>query len=296
MLSHSDDSGSTWAEPRIVHDVPGWSCIHMGGLARFSDDFIRLVLGRVKIDHSLGGDEPFTDWYIASIDSQDGGETWSEPGPEIDLFPFWTEMYGASNPHPLSDGQFLFAAMGTVGRDQQWHSGVTFCDPADDYSFSPPVIIANDPERNYSDTDVVRLDDGRLLAVVREHVLRKSVFSHSEDEGRTWSPIRYSGFKGSNLKLLRLRSGAVACAYRDEEPERRGVSISVSRDGGETWDWAGQLYAADPSTTHRPGSLCGYPDMLYTSEDEIAAALHTYTDEADGIDLHFLRLRDRSAG
>jgi len=36
--------------------------------------------------------------------------------------------------------------------------------------------------------------------------------------------------------------------------------------------------------------------MLYTSEDEIAAALHTYTDEAGGIDLHFLRLRDRSAG
>lgn len=81
---------------------------------------------------------------------------------------------------------------------------MTFCDPADGYSFSTPVIIANDPDRNYSDTDVVRLDDGRLLAVVREHVLRKSVFSHSEDEGRTWSPIRYTGFKGSNLKLLRL--------------------------------------------------------------------------------------------
>lgn len=204
-------------------------------------------------------------------------------------------MYGASNPQPLSDGRFLFAAMGTVGRDQQWHSGVTFCYPGDGYIFSPPVIIANDPERNYSDTDVVRLDDGLLLAVVREHVLRKSVFSHSEDEGQAWSSIRYTGFKGSNLKLLRLRSGAVACAYRDEEPERRGVSLSVTKDGGETWDWAGQLYAAAPSTTHRPGSLCCYPDMLYTSEDEIAAVLHPYTDEAGGIDLHFLRLQDRSA-
>ena len=294
MLAHSDDGGDTWSEPRVVYHVPGWSCINMGGLARFSDDHIRLVLGRVKIDYSLGGDEPFNDWYIGYVDSYDGGETWTEPSPEITLFPFWTEMYGASNPHSLSDGRFLFAAMGTMGRDEQWHSGVTFSDPEDGYEFSPPLIIANDPERNYSDTDVVRLDDGRLLAVVREHVVRKSVFSHSEDEGLTWSPIRYTGFKGSNIKLLKLRSGDVVCAYRDEEPDRRGVSVSMTEDGGESWDLIGQLYAADPDAAHRPGSLCGYPDMVYVSENEIAAVLHTYTDETGRIDLHYLRLRDQS--
>ena len=296
MLAHSDDRGDTWSEPRVVYDVPGWSYINMGGLARFSDDHIRLVLGGVKIDYSLGGDEPFSDWYIGHVDSYDGGETWTEPGPIISLFPFWTEMYGASNPHPLTDGRFLFAAMGTMGRDEQWHSGVTFCDPADGYAFSPPVIIANDPERNYSDTDVVRLDDGRLLAVVREHVVRKSVFSHSEDEGETWSPIRYTGFKGSNVKLLKLRSGAVVCAYRDEEPDRRGVSVSLTEDGGESWIPIGQLYAADPDTPHRPGSLCGYPDMVYMTDDEIATVLHTYTSDDGRIDLHLLRLQDRSVG
>ena len=48
--------------------------------------------------------------------SKDGGRTWTEPSAEIRLFPHWTELYGASNPHPLSDGRLLWAMMGTEGR------------------------------------------------------------------------------------------------------------------------------------------------------------------------------------
>ena len=235
MLTESEDEGATWSEPRVVYDVPGWTCLNLGGLVRFSDEMIRLIIGRVKIDRSLGGDEPFTDWYTGVMDSRDGGRTWTEPGDELKLFPLWTELYGQSNPHPLPDGRFLLAAIGTMGRDEQWHSGVSIVDPNDGYSFTMPVIIANDPERNYSDTDVVRLEDGRLLAVVREHNLKRSVFSHSEDDGRTWTSLRYTGFLGANFKLQRLNSGAVICVYRDEEPFRRGVSVSVIKGVRHCW-------------------------------------------------------------
>ena len=188
------------------------------------------------------------------------GRSWTEPGPEIKLFPLWTEMYGASNPHPLSDGRYLFGAMGTMGRDKQWRAGVTFCDPQSGYQFSPPVIVANDPQRDYSDTDLVRLDDGRFLAVVREHILKKSVYSHSEDDGRTWSPIRYTGFLGANLKLLKLRSGAVICAYRNEDPGRRGVSVSVTENGGETWREVGNYMRRRlPSSTSQTASVATPP-------------------------------------
>ena len=107
--------------------------------------------------------------------------------------------------------------MGTKGRDVGWHSGVSFTGPDGD-DFTPPTIIAEADGRDYSDIDVVRLDDGRFLAVVREHQTRQSVFAHSSDEGRTWTPIRPTPFKGSNIKLFRLRSGAILCAYRDEDP------------------------------------------------------------------------------
>ena len=293
-LTHSDDDGASWSEPRAVYGQPGWTCLNMGGLVPFSDDFIRLIVGRVKIDFSLGGDEPFSDCYTGFMDSRDGGQTWTEPGEEIKLFPLWTEVYGQSNPHPLSDGRFMLAAMGTMGRDEQWHAGVSFCDPARDFAFTPPVIIANDPERNYSDIDAVRLDDGRFLAVVREHNVKKSVFAHSRDEGKTWTPIRYTGFSGSNVKLQRLRSGAVICIYRDEDPAMRGVSVSLTEDGGESWKRVGQLYSAPRDVDHVPNLLCGYPDAVYTNDANLLAVLHTYPDAHDNMYLHQFHLRDVS--
>jgi hypothetical protein len=166
--------------------------------------------------------------------------------------------------------------------------------PAKTGHFTPPVIIAAAPDRNFSDLDLIRLADGRFLAVIREHVTRQSFAAQSADEGRTWSAIRPTGFKGANIKLFPLRSGAVLCAYRDEDPGRRGISCSVSEDGGATWRFVGQLYAPGRRVVHRPGVLCGYPDLIALGEREIACVLHTYPDADGRVDMHFLRLRDRS--
>jgi len=292
MASHSDDDGETWSDPEAVYAYPGWFSLAMGGLARVADDNVKLLLGRILIDLSIGGTEPMTGWWVASSTTRDGGSSWSEPSPEIRLFPHWTEMYGASNPHRLADGRLLWAVMGTVGRDIGWHAGVSLSDAAGEH-FELPTIIAQAEGRDYSDIDVVRAHDGRFLAVVREHQTRQSVWSTSADDGATWSPIRPTPFKGSNIKLFRLRSGDVVCAYRDEDPARRGVSISLTGDLGESWTSLGQLYAAGPEALHEPGSVCGYPDLVALGGDEVGAVLHCYPN-ADGIQLHWLRLRDIS--
>jgi hypothetical protein len=293
MLSHSDDGGSTWDEPFPVFANPGWQSLPMGGLALLGGDRLRLVVGRLKVDPDLPGDEPITEWFTGFIDSRDGGRTWSELSAEIRLFPTWTEPYGASNPHQLSDGRLLWATIGTVGRDVGWQSGVFWTD-ASGAGISPVTLIAAAPDRNFADTDLVRLPDGRFLAVIREMVTRRSHQAWSADEGRTWTALRETGFRGSNHKLFPLRSGAVACAYRDEDPAYRGVSLSVTTDGGETWRFAGQLYAAGPDARHVPGSVCGYPDVTRLADDRLAAVLHTYPDDDGRVDLHFLVLRDRS--
>jgi len=293
-LSTSDDGGGRWSEPEPLYAYPGWFCLAMGGLARVSDELVHLVLGRVRFDLALGGTEPMTDWFVAIATSRDGGRTWSNPGPEIRLFPYWTEMYGASNPHVVKDGRLMWAVMGTMGRDEGWHAGATFSDP-EARVFTPPVVIAREPSLDYSDIDVVRLASGRFLAVVREHRTRQSVLAHSDDEGKTWTRPRPTPFKGSNLKLFRLRSGAVLCAYRDEDPGQRGVSLSATRDGGKTWRFCGQLYAAGPEAAYRPGHVCGYPDLVSLGGDEIGCVLHGYPTERGAIELHWLRLRDRTA-
>jgi hypothetical protein len=296
LLAASDDGGETWEDPRPLFAYPGWDCFPMGGLLRFGGDRLWLVLGRIRFDSALGGDEPMDGWYTAATESRDGGRTWSEPGPEIRLFPGWTELYGASNPHRLSDGRYLCAAIGTRGRDAGWHAGVVFLDPPGDgppgTGFSALVPVAQAPDRNFADADVVRLADGRLLAVVREMVTRQAFCAHSADEGRTWSPPVPAGFPGANIKLHRLRSGAVLCAYRDEHPARRGVSCSLSEDGGATWRFLGQLYRAPAGVPHRPGYLCGYPDLVATPDGDLLCVLHTYPDARGGCDLRSLRLHD----
>ena len=292
MLATSEDDGESWTDPQPLFAYPGWFCLAMGGLARVSDDDVRLLLGRIFIDLSLGGTEPMTGWWVASSTTRDGGLTWGEPGPEIRLFPHWTELYGASNPHPLTDGRLMWAVMGTKGRDTGWHAGVSFTEPGSE-TFGPPTIIAEADGLDYSDIDIVRLPDGRFLAVIREHRTKQSVQSQSSDEGRTWSPIRPTPFLGSNIKLFRLRSGAVLCAYRDEDPARRGVSASVTEDGGESWRSVGQLYEAGGDALHQPGAVCGYPDIVRLGDGTLGAVLHTYP-SADGIELHWLRLRDRT--
>ena len=292
MQSSSDDDGRTWSEPIPLYAYPGWFCLSIGGIARIRDDLIKVFLGRFQLDLSLGGTEPMTSWHVASTTSRDGGVTWSEPGPEIKLFPTWTELYGASNPHRLADGRLMWAVSGTDGRDVAWQSGVTFSD-ADGEGFVQPTLIAKEAGRDYSDTDIVRLSDGRFLAVVREHQTLQSVVAYSADEGTTWSALRPTPYRASNPKLFRLRSGAVVCAYRDEDPDRRGVSVSLTEDAGETWRFLGQLYAADPTVEHEPGSVCGYPDMLSLGGDGIGAVLHAYP-TSDGVQLHWLTLRDRS--
>jgi hypothetical protein len=293
MLTSSEDDGQTWADPMPLYAYPGRDGLLMGGLTRFADDHIQLILGRINVDLSLGGPEPVTDWAIFATTSCDGGRTWSEPGPEIRLFPHWSELYGASNPHPLSDGRFMWACIGTLGRDVDWQAGVTFTD-ASGTAFTPPIIIAAAPDRNFADMDIVRLPDGSLLAVAREMNLLECVSSISTDEGQTWTPIQLTGFKGANIKLHRLRSGAVLCAYRDEDPAQSGVSCSVSDDGGETWRFIGQLYVADPAHSHVPGSPCGYPDFVALDEDRLLGVLNTYPDADGQVDLYLLRLIDRS--
>jgi hypothetical protein len=292
MVSASEDDGATWSEPLPVFAYPGWFCLAMGGLARVDDTNIKLLLGRILLDLSVGGTEPMTGWWVASSTSRDGGDTWSEPSPEIRLFPHWTELYGASNPHPLSNGRLLWAVMGTMGRDVGWHAGVSISDATGDH-LEEPTIIAREDGRDYSDIDVVRLPDDRFLAVIREHQTRQSVWSTSDDEGATWSPVRPTPFKGSNIKLFRLRSGAIVCAYRDEDPDRRGVSVSLTEDGGASWTSLGQLYAAGAEALHEPGSVCGYPDLVDLGDGEIGAVLHSYP-TTEGIQLHWLQLRDRS--
>ena len=157
---------------------------------------------------------------------------------------------------------------------------------------SRPTIIAQADGRDYSDIDVIRLDDGRFLAVVREHQTRQSVYVALGRRGPHLVADRADA-------VPRLEHQAVPAALRGDRlrlprrgPARRGVSLSVSHDGGETWSLAGQLYAADPDALHEPGSVCGYPDVVTFSVGRSRRRPARLSGRSGGTQLHWLRLRD----
>ena len=129
--------------------------------------------------------------------------------------------------------------------------------------------------------------------VIREMVEKQAWIAFSDDEARSWHGLRPAGFRGANIKLFRLQDGSLLCTYRDEDPGRHGVSVSQSRDGGGTWSLVGQLYS-EPAADHRPGGLCGYPDMVSLGDGRIAATLHTYADADGRASIQFFILRDRT--
>ena len=292
-VSRSDDDGQSFSRPSTVYSYPNWDCLNLGGLMRFADNRIVLGMGRMQMDQSLPGEEPCTAWYMTTTVSDDGALSWSKPGPEIRLFPEWTELYGASNPHQLTNGQFMLAVIGTQARDTGWQAGVTFTSDGGE-TFSPPIIVAQADGIGFGDMDLVRLPDQRFLAVARAFGGHSSVSSYSGDEGQTWTPIQSTNFCGANIKLTLLKSGAILCSYRDEGKERAGVSCSLSEDAGESWRFVGQLSASPTITTRIPGSQCGYPDIVQIGPETMGCVLHPYPDNEGRINLHWLELHDRT--
>ena len=97
-----------------------------------------------------------------------------------------------------------------------------------------------------------------------------------------------------NIKLQKLNSGSVACLYRNENPNNRGVSLSISKDGGGNWSYHGQIYSAPKDAKHLPYYKCGYPDLIYLNKTEILGVLHTYPDEDYCMEIHQFLIRDRT--
>ncbi len=142
--------------------------------------------------------------------------------------------------------------------------------------------------------DILRLGDGRFLAVARVFGGHESVFAHSSDGGRTWSVPRPTGFAGANIKLHSLRSGAVLCAYRDERGSRTGVACSASSDAGETWDDIGWLAAPSSQSVAADSVRSGYPDIAATGTASLGCELHPAPNADGTIDLRWLDLVDRT--
>ena len=131
----------------------------------------------------------------------------------------------------------------------------------------------------FNESSLLRLPTGRIVALVRTASASKRVDeeekylwqTHSDDDGRTWSPAQKTPMWGYPPNLLLLRNGDVLCSYGHRRPPF-GVRACLSRDGCETWDVDAEIVLrADGLTTN--GAVVGKgdsPDLGYPRTVEFA--------------------------
>ncbi|MBI2193846.1 MAG: exo-alpha-sialidase [Planctomycetes bacterium] len=283
MITRSKD-GNTWEEAVPIYAQPGWDCGGMSGFRLLPDQSVVLFLARMRVTPVSGMISKITETHTYQTRSADGGHTWTELSEEIRVFPAITEFWGHGPVMKLDDGRLLLGVIGTQFEYERWASAVV-TSTDNGRSFHDLRIIADRPGPDFCDNEIIRLADGRLLAIIRtEQPPFDAYQSYSSDDGWTWSPVQPTGFKAGGMTLLRLRSGLILCAHRDREPGRPGVAFYITEDSGGHWRYIGQVYAG----THW---YCGYVDFATFPDGRIFCTYFTSLENGNS-EVHGVWLKD----
>lgn len=236
-LLRSSDHGRTWAAAPIV-EVDFLSPAVYGQLVELDGGELLWPVWGKRVE-----DERWSSIVLASTDS---GESWRIKG---------TIAYDAD---ARLVGDYVEQGSTGAGDDGVDLSGL------DDPDFRP-----HDPTDGFNETTVIELEDGRLLAVLRQQgvdgdqelVLFRSV---SEDGGATWSPYESLGFSGMSPMLFRV-AGGVLLGSRRFAPEGSGIApgvdVRVGSPDGSTW--GDPVILQDPLGTVLTAEYqCGYPAVV----------------------------------
>ena len=97
----------------------------------------------------------------------------------------------------------------------------------------PSLILAA-----HNETALLRLADGRLLAVARgSNNQQRLDYTLSRDEGRTWSePLRLTGPSQHPADLIPLSNGWILMLFGDRSGSEHTIQGIISRDNALSWD------------------------------------------------------------
>lgn len=198
VTMESDDRGRTWKNKRplteLTSGLPYWNCAR---ISKLSDGRLAIVADRISEPKENGGRS-----FLWFADAE--GTSWTGPV-ETPL-----EGIVPDKLTELASGRWLLSAHTRSG---QW---LRYSDDRG-ASWSEPVLVASHPELKLCEVSILPLDDGTLVAFLRENSglgldCYKAV---SYDEGETWSGVYRMPLPGCHRPVAGLlQSGRALITYR----------------------------------------------------------------------------------
>ena len=296
FVTRSSDGGRTWVR-RAVAGLPGHGYWTAHGLTRLSS-------GDLLLRINFGGhgeptpNNPRGRWrHTVMTRSSDHGRQWHALGPVADppaLDPMMQLSYGRA--WELSDGRIIAPFYGTPrGATTRNARSVVVAYSSDGGLTWGDWVLVHDHHKNpslcASETDLLRLPDGRLMVMSRANAVRSLYRAYSEDEGRTWSALEPTGLPGQCPAVTLLPSGAILCGSRDVTEGQVGVGVGISRDLGATWEAVGHLYRG-------PNTDCAYPSPVVLPDGTVFVPYYTSAEPRAGTgscDIHGVLLHETRA-
>ena len=227
LLRESADQGRTWSEPRMLRADTS----HCPRFSRLSSDQITLS------DDSGPALQWSTDqgrnWAATTIAGVTHGLLDRIIELDADTLLMAGHMHRGSFPHPKtrqpSTEQMLFRS---TDRGRTWKNH---------------AVIAYDPCLVLCEASLVRLPDGRLMALMRENsfVYEPMYACFSDDDGNTWSEPRPTRLVGHRPTLGLTADGKLLCTYRNVGPDSGTAAWRGDLDG-LLGDFAVHGLAPDP--------------------------------------------------
>jgi len=288
LITRSRDRGRSWEDPRVA---PGydWFGVETPGIAQ-------IMAGPVLLDQwrfrwypletarrrADDGDEIFVldttkfqwvpalteddwrrhPWPYARADggafvhrSTDRGATWEEPI-ALDITPYQA-AFSPRGVIELSNGELLM----TLGSHDHDPSGASIALRSYDggLSWTPPVEVAREAGKLFSEPGAVECSDGTVLVFSREEMTGCAHVSESRDGGITWMMPRALELWGYPQHVIRLADERLLMVYgRRKEPA--GIRGSLSSDHGRTW--SEEFVIRDHLRDSFFGMHLGYPSVI----------------------------------
>lgn len=226
LAARSRDAGRTWSAPWVIHSSPNYDT----GIATLT----RLVSGRLINVGNLAYGGSSRAAVVAHSDDQ--GATWSAPRALPFTWAAWS--FTSGNVVELSDGALVTMAYGqdvvtpatSVRSLRSTDGGLTWSDEA--WVDDPSTRAGGAPW--FSEAWLGVLEDGTLMALLRNDAARVIYRTTSSDGGLTWATPVPALIGWGRPCWARLSSGLLVVAYRRASDDAHGMRISY--DDGVTWD------------------------------------------------------------